>query len=312
MHINQHTLKNKYTFTGKGLHTGKMANMTIEPAPENFGIKFRRIDIGEDAVIEALVDYVTTTSRGTTLEKGDIKISTLEHLMAALYGLEIDNALICIDTQEVPILDGSSKPYVKQICKDGLQEQSAKRTCIEFKEKIVYTDEQTGSEIVIMPDDHFSVDLMIDYNSKVLGNQYARFDSKTNFATDIAPCRTFVFFHELEPLFKNNLIKGGDLDNAIVIVENPVPQSELDRLATLFKVETLERAPEGYLNHLELRFSNECARHKLLDIMGDFSLVGYPIKAKVVGYKSGHKINTIVAKALRAVAIEYVKNTIIN
>lgn len=308
MRINQHTLKNKYTFVGKGLHTGKTVNMTIEPAPENFGIKFKRTDIGEDAVIEALVDYVTTTARGTTLEKGEVKISTLEHLMAALYGLGVDNALICIDSQEVPILDGSSKPYVQQICKDGLREQDAKRIYIELKEKIVYLDEQTGSEIIIMPDDHFSVDLMIDYNSKVLGNQYARLDDKTNFATDIAPCRTFVFFHELEPLFKNNLIKGGDLDNAIIVVEHPVPQTELDRLAILFNAEKLERAPEGYLNHLELRFPNECARHKLLDIMGDFSLVGYPIKAKVIGYKSGHKINTLVARALRAAAMEYLKN----
>jgi UDP-3-O-acyl-N-acetylglucosamine deacetylase len=158
-----------------------------------------------------------------------------------------------------------------------------------------------------MPDDHFSVDLMIDYNSKVLGNQYARLNENTDFAKDIAPCRTFVFFHELEPLFKNNLIKGGDLDNAIVIVENPVPQQELDRLADLFKVDTLERAPEGYLNHLELRFQNECARHKLLDILGDFSLVGYPIKGKVIGYKSGHKINTNVAKMLRKVALETIK-----
>lgn len=307
MQINQHTLKNTYTFKGKGLHTGKTANMTIEPAPENFGIKFRRTDLGEDAVIEALVDYVTTTARGTTLEKGEVKISTLEHLMAALYGLGVDNALINIDSQEVPILDGSSRPYVQQIAADGLQEQNAKRVYIRLKEKIVYRDEQTGSEIVIMPDDHFSVDLMIDYNSRVLGNQYARLDRTTNFATDIAPCRTFVFFHELEPLFKNNLIKGGDLDNAIVIVERPVPQQELDRLADLFKVKSLERAPEGYLNHLELRFPNECARHKLLDIMGDFSLVGYPVKAKVIGYKSGHKINTIVAKALRKAAMEYLK-----
>lgn len=309
MQLNQHTLKNKYTFIGKGLHTGKTVNMTLEPAPENTGIRFRRIDLGEDEVIEAIVDYVTTTARGTTLEKGEVKISTLEHLMAALYGLGVDNAMISIDAQEVPILDGSSRPYVREICKDGLQEQNAKRIYIELKEKIVYTDEQTGSEIVIMPDDHFSVDLMIDYNSKVLGNQYARLDKTTNFATDIAPCRTFVFFHELEPLFKNNLIKGGDLDNAIVIVEHPVPQQELDRLATLLHVKTLERAPEGYLNHLELRFPNECARHKLLDIMGDFALVGYNIKAKVVGYKSGHKINTVVAKLLRSVAVEFLKNS---
>jgi len=299
MQDNQHTLKCKYTFEGKGLHTGQKVTMTLEPAPVNFGIKFKRVDLGEDALIDACVDYVTTTARGTTLEKGDVKISTLEHLMATLNGLHIDNALISINAQEVPILDGSALPYVEAIMKDGLQEQDAPRRYFVPAEKFVYRDEQTGSEIVIMPDDEFSVDLMIDYNSKVLGNQYARLTAKTDFASEIAPCRTFVFLHELEPLFKYNLIKGGDLDNAIVIVEHPVPQEELDRLANLFNVNTLERAPEGYLNHLELRFPNECARHKLLDILGDFSLIGMPMKAKVIGYKSGHKINTTVAKLLR-------------
>lgn len=304
MSENQHTLKCKYTFTGKGLHTGRNVTMTIEPAPANHGIKFRRVDLGEDAVIDALVDYVTTTARGTTLEKGDIKISTLEHLMATFSGLGIDNVLVNIDAQEVPILDGSAKPYVEAICADGIVEQDAPRKYVELKEKVVYRDEKTGSEIIIMPDDHFSVDLMIDFNSKVLGNQYSRLDGNTDFAKDLAPCRTFVFFHELEPLFRNNLIKGGDLDNAIVIVEHPVPQEELDRLAAVFNTSSLERAPEGYLNHLELRFQNECARHKLLDLIGDFSLVGMPIKGKVIAYKSGHRINTEVAKVIRNLVLE--------
>lgn len=299
MQEKQHTLKRSYTFSGKGLHTGKSVTMTIEPAPVDFGIKFKRVDLGEDAIIDACVDYVTTTSRGTTLEKGDVKISTLEHLMATLNGMHIDNALISIDSQEVPILDGSALPYVAAIAPDGTVEQDAPRRYFVPKSKIVYKDEETGSEIVIMPDDKFSVDLMIDYNSKVLGNQYARLTPETDFVNEIAPCRTFVFLHELEPLFKYNLIKGGDLDNAIVIVEHPLPQEELDRLANLFNVSTLERAPEGYLNHLELRFPNECARHKLLDILGDFSLIGMPMKAKVIGYKSGHRINTTVAKILR-------------
>lgn len=299
----QHTLKCKYTFKGKGLHTGRNVTMVLEPAPAGHGIKFRRTDLGDDAVIDALVDYVTTTARGTTLEKGDVKISTLEHLMATFNGLGVDNAIVSIDAQEVPILDGSAKPYVDAICKDGLEEQDAPRKYVEFKEKIVYKDEKSGSEIVIMPDDHFSVDLMIDFNSKVLGNQYSRLDETTDFAKDIAPCRTFVFFHELEPLFRNNLIKGGDLDNAIVIVEHPVPQEELDRLAGVFNTSSLERAPEGYLNHLELRFQNECARHKLLDLMGDFSLVGAPIKAKVIAYKSGHRINTEVARVIRKLIV---------
>lgn len=295
----QHTLKCKYTFEGKGLHTGRKATMVLEPAPENHGIKFRRTDLGEDAVIDALVDYVTTTARGTTLEKGEVKISTLEHLMATFSGLGVDNALVSIDSQEVPILDGSAKPYVDAICRDGLVEQDAPRKFIEIKEKIVYRDEKTGSEIMIVPDDRFSVDLMIDFNSKVLGNQYSRLDEGTDFANDLAPCRTFVFFHELEPLFRNNLIKGGDLDNAIVIVEHPVPQEELDRLAAVFNTSSLERAPEGYLNHLELRFQNECARHKLLDLIGDFSLAGAPMKAKVIAYKSGHRINTEIAREIR-------------
>lgn len=307
MQTKQQTLKREYSFSGKGLHTGKLVNITIEPAPVNHGIKFKRIDLPHEEPIDALVDYVTTTARGTTLENGDVKISTLEHLMATFSGLGIDNALVLIDAQEVPILDGSAAPFVTEICKDGLRVQNAPRRYLEIKEKVVYKDNESGSEIIIMPDDHFSVDLMIDYNSKVLGNQYARLDENTNFADDIAPCRTFVFFHELEPLFKNNLIKGGDLDNAIVIVENPVLQKELDRLAGIFKVNTLERAPEGYLNHLKLRFGNECARHKLLDILGDFALIGYPIKAKVIAYKSGHNINTNVAKILRKIAKDFFK-----
>ncbi len=303
--VKQHTLKGKYFFEGKGLHTGRFVSMSIEPAPADFGIKFKRTDLGEDAMIDASVKYVTTTSRGTTLEKGDVKISTLEHLMATLYGFGIDNALICINGQEVPILDGSARLFSDAISKDGLVEQNAEREYITIDRKIEIKNPETGSEIVIMPDDKFSVDLMIDYGSKVLGNQYARFNVESDFAKEIAPCRTFVFFHELEPLFKNNLIKGGDLDNAIIIVERPVPQPELDRLADIFKVKRLERVPEGYLNHLELRYSNECARHKLLDLLGDFSLVGRHIKGKVIAYKSGHGINT---KMARLIYDTYLKN----
>lgn len=276
--------------------------MTVEPAPENHGIKFRRSDLGEPApLVEACVDYVSATSRGTTLDKNGVKVLTLEHLMGTLYGLDIDNVLITLDSPEVPILDGSAKYYADAFTADGLQEQSAPRKYLELTHKIVCRNE-SGSEMVVMPDDHFSVDVMVDFNSKVVGNQYARFESETDFAKDIAPCRTFVFFHELEPLLKNNLIKGGDLDNALVIVENPVPQEELDRLAKLFNVETLERVPEGYLSHTSLRFQNECARHKLLDVLGDLALVGYPIKGKVIAYKSGHSINSTVSRALRAEA----------
>ncbi len=309
MYTNQHTLKGIYEFSGKGLHTGKKVNMRIEPAPANFGIQFKRADLGESVpLVEACVDYVSATSRGTTLDKDGIRILTLEHLMGALYAMHIDNALITLDSEEVPILDGSAKLYAEAFIKDGLEEQNAPRKYLVLDRKVVCRN-VSGSEMVVYPDDHFSIDVMIDFGSRVLGNQYARFDSNTNFPIDIAPCRTFVFFHELEPLFKNNLIKGGDLDNALVIVENPVPQEELDRLAKIFNVKVLERVPEGYLSHTSLRFQNECARHKLLDVLGDFSLVGYPIKGKVIAYKSGHSINSTIARELRTLALRQFKRS---
>ena len=299
MNNKQHTLKCKYTFKGKGLHTGRNVTMTVEPAPANHGIKFKRVDLGEDAIIDAVVDYVTTTARGTTLEKGEVKISTLEHLMATFSGLGIDNALVCIDAQEVPILDGSAKPYVEEICKDGLVEQDAPRAYLELQDKIVYRNEKTGSEIIIMPDDHFSVDLMIDYNSKVLGNQYARLDETTDFAKDIAPCRTFVFFHELEPLFKNNLIKGGDLDNAIVIYEREMPQEKFDKLTDVLGVPHIDAKKLGYLNHKPLVWNNEPARHKLLDIIGDLALIGKPLQGRIIATCPGHTINNKFARQIR-------------
>ncbi len=309
MQEKQRTLKQSYTFSGKGLHTGLHVTMNVNPAAENHGIKFKRTDLEGNPIMDALADYVTSTARGTTLEKGDMKITTIEHILSALSGMGIDNALIEIDAPEAPILDGSSKFYAETFAKDGFIEQDVKRNYFTVTEKIYYKDENSGAEITILPDDGFSIDLMIDFKSKVLGHQYARFDSKTDYATEIAPCRTFVFFHELEPLFKNNLIKGGDLQNAIVIVENPVPQDELDRLANLFHTEKLERVPSGYLNHLELRFSNECARHKLLDVIGDFALIGFPIKGKIIANKSGHHINTTVAKIIRKMAIEKTKSS---
>lgn len=304
----QHTLNSQYTFEGKGLHTGLTVRMTVKPAPENTGIVFHRTDLGEDAVIAANADLVTTTARGTTLEKGDVKISTIEHLMSAIAGAGIDNAIVEIDGPEAPILDGSARAYSEAFAADGLKEQDAEREYIEIKEKIYYRDEKTGAEITILPDDEFSVEVMIDFNSKVLGNQYARYTQQTDYNREIAPCRTFVFFHEIEFLYKNNLIKGGDLDNAIVVVEKSVPQEDIDRLSALFNVEKLERIPEGYRNHTELRFDNECARHKLLDIMGDLALAGHPIKGKVIANKPGHQINTTVAKLLRKYAKSYFAN----
>lgn len=308
MYLNQHTLKRTYLFQGKGLHTGKHVTMTVAPAPENTGILFKRTDMDEDApLVEAWVDYVSSTSRGTTLKKKGVKVLTLEHLMGALYGLGVDNALISLDSSEVPILDGSAKLYAEAFSADGLQEQAAPRKYLEVKEPIVCTN-SSGSEIRVEPADEFSVDLTIAFKSKVLARQDASFNSDMDFAKEIAPCRTFVFFNEIEPLLRLNLIKGGDLDNAIVIVDDEIPQKRLDHLAKLFNMEKVERIPEGYLSHISLRFPNECARHKLLDVLGDFSLVGYPVKAKVTAFKSGHSINTQMAEKLRELALKQFNN----
>jgi UDP-3-O-[3-hydroxymyristoyl] N-acetylglucosamine deacetylase/3-hydroxyacyl-[acyl-carrier-protein] dehydratase len=302
MQQKQHTLKQEITFTGKGLHSGVEVTMTVCPAPVNHGIKIQRIDLPNQPVIDAVADSVTATERGTTLERNDVRVSTIEHLMATFMGLEIDNALVKVDAAEAPILDGSARIFVEELLKAGVEEQDEKRFIYEIREKIVYRDEQNNKEIVFLPDEDFSIDLMIDYNSQVVGNQYARLNKIDEFATQIAPCRTFVFFHELEPLFKHNLIKGGDMENAIVIVEKPVPQDELARVAALLRKPQVERIPTGYLNHLELRFPNEIARHKLLDLMGDLALIGFPIKGKIIATKPGHQINTEAAKTLRKLA----------
>lgn len=295
----QRTLKREYIFEGKGLHSGMEVTMVVAPAPENTGVRFYRKDIAQDVYIGALADYVTSTQRSTTLEKGNIRISTTEHLLSALYGLGVDNAYVTLDTFEVPILDGSALPYTQAISADGLQEQNARRKYYEVKEKIYHKDEKSGSEITILPDDDFSIDLSIDFNSKVLGVQNAHYDKSIDFVKELAPSRTFVFFHELEFLLKNNLIKGGDLGNAIVIVEHPVSDKELDRITALFNISNVKRISEGYLDNVSLHFPNECARHKLLDLIGDLFLVGCRIKGKVIAEKSGHKINTDVAKILR-------------
>lgn len=305
MLTNQRTLKQSYTFKGKGLHTGINVNMIITPAPANHGIKFKRSDLDGEPVIDAVADYIAPSSRNTTLQKGEVVVATPEHILAALYAMGIDNVLITIDGPEVPILDGSSKPYAEAFLSDGFEELDEVRKVFEVNEKIVLVDEESGAEISIYPDNDFSVEVMIDFNSRVVGHQYARYNSRSKFETEFAPCRTFVFFHELEPLFKNNLIKGGDLSNAIVIAENEIPQQELDRIATLFNVERLERGASGYLNHIDLHFDNECARHKLLDVLGDISLCGFAVKGKIIAGKPGHKINTKLASLLRKAAKEY-------
>lgn len=295
----QKTIKKPVTISGKGLHTGLQVDLTFKPAPENFGYKFQRIDLENKPYIHANADFVNETSRGTVIDENGARVGTIEHVMAALYGLEIDNVLMEINGPEAPILDGSSKFVVKALKESGIVEQEAEKNYYAIKEKIVFTDDKKGIEIIAYPDERFSANVLIDYNSKVLGNQYASLAKISDFEEQIAPCRTFVFFHELEFLLKNNLIKGGDLENAIVILENEVPQEELDRIADIFNKPHIERRPEGVLNNLDVYFSNEPARHKLLDLMGDLALVGRPIKGRFVATRPGHYANNQLARMIK-------------
>ena len=272
--------------------------MTINPAPEDTGIRFRRTDIGEDAYVPALAENVSSTARSTTISCGDASVMTIEHVLSALTGMGVDNALIDIDNVEVPILDGSAKPYIEAIWADGLKEQDSPRRYIEISETIEVRNDN-GSVVRIEPADEFSYDVKIDFNSRVLGVQEAGWNGSVSFVEEIGTCRTFVFFHELEFLFNNNLVKGGDVDNAIVIVEHPVTESQVENMSRLFNVPALKVREDGYLSNLTLRFPNECARHKLLDLIGDLRLCGGFLKAKVTAEKSGHGINTTAAKAIR-------------
>ena len=298
MHLQQ-TLKKSYSFEGKGLHTGRIAKMTINPAPVDTGIRFRRTDMGEDAYVDALAENVSNTARSTTISCGEVSVSTIEHVLSALTGMGVDNAHIDIDNVEVPILDGSAKPYIDAIWKDGFEEQDAPRRYIEIKETIEVRNEEKGSVVRIEPADEFSYDIKIDFNSRVLGVQHARWDSSTVYPEEIGICRTFVFFHEIEFLFNNNLVKGGDVDNAIVIVEHPVTEGQVERMSKLFNVPALKVREDGYLSNLVLRFPNECARHKLLDLIGDLRLCGGFLKARITAEKAGHGINTTAANAVR-------------
>ena len=296
----QQTLRKSYLFEGKGLHTGRVARMTVSPAPADTGIVFKRTDIGEDALVEALAENVSSTARSTTISKGDASVSTIEHILSALTGMGVDNALIEIDNVEVPILDGSAKPYIEAIWKDGFQEQDAPRKYIELKETVEVVNEK-GSVVRLEPAEDFSYDIKIDFNSRVLGVQHAQWDSSVVYPEEIGVCRTFVFFHEIEFLFNNGLVKGGDVDNAIVIVEHPVTKEQVDNMSRLFNVPSLEVREDGYLSNLQLRFTNECARHKLLDLIGDLRLCGGFLKAKITAEKAGHGINTTAARQVRAV-----------
>ena len=298
MSTKQQTLKAPISFSGKGLHTGVRVTMTIKPAAEDHGIVFRRIDLEGAPTVPALCEYVVDTSRGTTVEKDGVRVATIEHVMSALWTLGVDNAEIDIDAAETPIMDGSAKEYAERIVETGLTDQDSERRYYHVTEKMVYTIPEKGVAIIIYPDDEFSVSLHVDYNSKIIGNQYATFVPGDNYAGKIAPCRTFVFLHELEPLMKMNLIKGGDLDNAIVVVENPVSDEQLEHLKQVFDKQDI-RITGGYLNNLELRFNNELARHKLLELLGDFALLGMRIKGRVWATRPGHFANTQFMQQLK-------------
>ena len=299
MTVKQKTLAREFSINGKGLHTSCEVSMTFKPAPVGHGFKFQRIDLEGNPVIDALAENVIDTSRGTVIGNTDYRISTVEHCLAALTGMDLDNVLIEIDNEEVPILDGSSRYFVEAIDKVGIVEQDADRDFFVIKEKVVFRDEKTGSEVVALPDEEYSINAMISFNSTVLNNQYAALDSLSQFKEEIATCRTFVFLHEIEPLLNSNLVRGGALDNAIVIVDKPVPQSELDRLADLFNHKRIEVKAQGILNNLDLQFENECARHKLLDVIGDLSLAGKRIKGRIIATKPGHGVNTGFAKVIQ-------------
>jgi len=299
----QHTLKSAAKISGTGLHTGIMADLVLLPAAPGFGFQFRRTDLAGQPVIKADCDLVTDVSRGTTLEANGAKISTVEHLLAALVGMGIDNCLIEINGPEIPIMDGSSEPFVQLIEEAGTEEQDAEKTWYSIDENIYHYDEAKRVEMVAMPAQEYQVTTLIDFNSPVLGTQHAGLKHIRDFKEEIAPCRTFCFLHELEMLLDNNLIKGGDVNNAIVIVDKKVDEKEMERLQKIFKKDRIEIKSEGYLNNLELRFPNEPARHKLLDVIGDLALVGYPIKGRIIANRPGHSSNVEFAKKIK----QYIK-----
>ena len=297
--MKQRTLKESFSVEGKGLHTGLISKATFNPAPENHGIKFQRIDLEGQPIIDAVAENVVETQRGTVIANGPARVSTIEHAMAALYAAEIDNCLITVDAPELPILDGSAKEVSCKIMEVGIEEQSEDKDYYIVKQKIEVRDDNTGSSIVVLPDDDFSIDTMVSFESPVLNNQYATLQNLSDFNESISASRTFVFVREVEPLVKNNLIKGGDLDNAIVIYDAPVKQDDLDRLADLMGVPHKNVSEFGYINNVPLTSDNEPARHKLMDVLGDIALIGRPIKGKILATRPGHTINNTFAKKIR-------------
>ncbi len=297
----QKTIKKVVSISGKGLHTGKECTLTFKPAEVNHGYKIKRVDIEGEPVIRAIVENVTDTSRGTTIEENGVKASTIEHVLSAVYGLGIDNILIEANSQEFPILDGSSYHIAKLLIDAEIVEQDADKEYFEITSNISYIKEDEGVEFLAVPDKQYSLNVLLDYTSTVLTNQYSSINSMEDYLNEISKARTFVFLHELEMLVKNGLIKGGDIDNAIVLVEKEVDRKSLDELAKFFNQPKVDIIPEkGILNNVELQYSNEPARHKLLDLIGDLALIGVPIKGRIFARKPGHKANTEFAKRIKA------------
>ncbi len=299
----QHTLGMAVSISGTGLHTGINVDMTLKPANPGFGFQFQRIDLPGMPIIKADCDLVTETSRGTTLEENGAKVYTVEHVLAALVGTGIDNCLIEVNGPEMPIIDGSSQPFVEIIEDANVIEQDASKAWYSIDTNITHYDEKKRVEMTALPATDYKITTLIDFNSPVLGTQHASLKTMRDFKTEISPCRTFCFLHELEMLLDNNLIKGGDINNAIVVVDKPVTAKEMQRLAKAFGRDKMEVKSEGYLNNLELRFPNEPARHKLLDVVGDLALIGYPIKAHIIANRPGHSSNVDFARKIK----QYIK-----
>lgn len=295
----QKTLAKSFSLEGKGLHTGLDIQITFHPAPENHGYKIKRVDLENQPIVDALAENVSHTQRGTVVSKNNVSISTVEHAMAALYAFEIDNCLIEVNAPEFPILDGSSIFFTEAIQKTGIVDQDAPKDYYIVKQKIEVTDEKTGSSLIILPDDKFCLNVLISFDSPVLSNQFATLNDLSDFPSEMAASRTFVFVREVEALLQNNLIKGGDLDNAIVIYDKKIPQESLDTLADMIGIPHMSIENLGYVNNKPLVFDNEPARHKLIDVIGDIALIGKPIRGRIIATRPGHKINNQLARMIR-------------
>lgn len=295
----QKTIKESVTIEGPGIHTGKYVTMVIKPADPNTGIHFQRIDLAGQPMVKADVDNVIETNRSTTIEANGAKVGTIEHLMAALTGMQIDNALVEINGEEVPILDGSAEGFVEHLSKAGTQNQNAEKIYYKIHHNISFVDEAKKVEMVALPYDGYRINTLIDFNSPILGTQHADLKNMADFKTAIAPSRTFCFFHELEQLVANNLIKGGDINNAIVVVDKPVDEDQVKRISKVFHKTDVRVSEAGILNNLTLRFPNEPARHKLLDVIGDLALVGYPFDAHIIANRPGHSSNIKFARKIK-------------